>query len=282
MPLVLHRHSRTSRYFTQPIAPGISIDMVFIPGGTFLMGSPDNEEDRQPSEGPQHSVTVPGFFMGKYPVTQAQWKAVIDRTQPIKRNLQPVPSSFKGDDLPVDSVSWLDVEEFCLRLSESCDREYRLPSEAQWEYACRAGTTTPFHFGNTISSDIANYRAQDWEIGGSTYSGKYGQGSLGEFRQETMAVGSLKLANQFGLYDMHGNVWEWCLDDWQDNYKTTSADGSAQIDTNENEKNLKVLRGGSWLHNPRNCRSASRDRTSSGDRSNRIGFRLCSPARIFP
>jgi formylglycine-generating enzyme required for sulfatase activity len=282
MPLVLRRHSKTAKYFRQAIAPDISIDMVYIPGGTFLMGSPDNEEDRQPNEGPQHSVTLPDFFMGKYPVTQAQWKAVVDRTTTIKRDLKPSPFHFKGDDLPVENISWLDAEEFCLRLSKLGDREYRLPSEAQWEYACRAGTTTPFHFGNTISSDIANYHAQDLEIRDSTYSGKYGQGSLGEFRERTTPVGLLKLANQFGLYDMHGNVWEWCLDDWQDNYKTTPTDGSAWIDTSESENPKKVLCGGSWLHIPWICRSASRSRNSSDFRHNTIGFRLCSPARILP
>ncbi len=282
MPLVLRRHSKTAKYFTQTIGPGVSIDMVQIEGGTFLMGSPETEEERQSNEGPQHSVTVPDFFMGKYPVTQAQWKAVVDRTQAINCDLKPSPSHFKGDDLPVENISWLEAEEFCLRLSESGDREYRLPSEAQWEYACRAGTTTPFHFGNTISSDIANYRAQDLEIGGSTYSGKYAQGSLGEFREETTPVGSLKLANQFGLYDMHGNIWEWCLDDWHNDYKTAPIDGSAWTDVDETEKPLKVLRGGSWLNDPRNCRSASRSRNSSDDRDYEFGFRLSSPARILP
>ncbi|NJM48155.1 MAG: formylglycine-generating enzyme family protein [Alkalinema sp. RU_4_3] len=279
----LRRHSKTAKYFTQTIAPSVSIDMVYISGSTFLMGSPDDEEDRQPSEGPQHPVTVPDFFMGKYPVTQAQWQAVVDRTQSIKRDLKSSPSHFKGNDnLPVESVSWLDAEEFCLRLSKLGDREYRLPSEAQWEYACRAGTSTPFHFGNTISADIANYRAQDCKIGDSSYSGKYGQGSLGEFREKTTPVGSFKLANQFGLYDMHGNIWEWCLDDWHNDYKTAPIDGSAWTNVDETKNSLKVLRGGSWSNIPWDCRSASRDRNSSDDRINEVGFRLCSPARILP
>jgi formylglycine-generating enzyme required for sulfatase activity len=282
MPLVLYHHPKTAKYFTQTIAPGISIDMVYIPGGTFLMGSPDNEEDRQPSEGPQHSVTVPNFFMGKYPVTQAQWKAVVDRTQSIKRDLNLTPSNFKGDDLPVESVSWLDAEEFCLRLSKLCDRNYQLPSEAQWEYACRAGTTTPFHCGNTISSDIANYRAQDWKIEETTYSGKYSQGELGEFRKTTIPVGSLKLANQFGLYDMHGNVWEWCLDHWHENYQKAPTDSSEWLDTKASENTSRVRRGGSWDNFPGDCRSASRNRYYSDYGSDFISFRLLSPIRDLP
>jgi formylglycine-generating enzyme required for sulfatase activity len=282
MPLILRRHPKTAKYFTQAIGPGVSIDMVYIPGGTFLMGAPDNEEGREPHEGPQHSVTVPDFFMGKYPVTQAQWRAVADRTQSIKRDLNPSPSHFKGDDLPVENVIWLEAEEFCLRLSKLSDRNYQLPSEVQWEYACRGGTTTPFHSGNTTSSDIANYRAQDWKIGVTTYPGKYDQGALGEFREKTTPVGLLKLANPFGLYDMHGNVWEWCLDHWHDDYQTAPTDGSAWIDAETSERALKVLRGGSWYISPKNCRSASRGGSFSDERSTDLGFRLLSPARILP
>jgi formylglycine-generating enzyme required for sulfatase activity len=282
MALVLQRRSATAKYFTQEITKGVSIDMVYIPGGTFKMGSPETEEGHQSNESPQHSVTVPAFFMGKTPVTQAQWKAVADRLPQINHQLNPKPSHFDGNNYPVESVSWHDAIEFCARLSKLSDREYSLPSETQWEYACRAGTTTPFHFGETIDSAIANYRAQDWEIGGRTYPGKYGQGKLGEFRNKTTPVGSFKVANTFGLYDMHGNVWEWCMDHWHDSYINASTDGSAWLDENSTENAARVRRGGSWSSYPRNCRSASRYGSGADFRSDTFGFRLISPARILP
>jgi formylglycine-generating enzyme required for sulfatase activity len=152
MPLTLQRSRYQAQHFTQIITEGVGIDMVLIPGGSFQMGASEQEEDFYEDETPQHPVTVPSFCMGQYPVTQAQWAAVATLTQ-IKRHLDPQPSNFPGDDLPVEQVSWLDAEEFCLRLSEHVQQEYRLPTEAEWEYACRAGTTTPFHFGKTISSE---------------------------------------------------------------------------------------------------------------------------------
>jgi formylglycine-generating enzyme required for sulfatase activity len=283
MPLILQRRTATAQYFTQEITKGVSIDMVYIPGGTFKMGSPATEEGHQESESPQRTVTVPAFFMGKYPVTQAQWKAVADRLPQINHKLNPKPSHFDGNNYPVESVSWHDAIEFCARLSKLSDREYSLPSEAQWEYACRAGTTTPFHFGETIDSAISNYRAQDWEIDKSTtYPGKYGQGKLGVFRQSTTAVGSFKVANAFGLYDMYGNVWEWCMDHWHDSYINAPNDDSAWIDENASENDYRLLRGGSWSSDPGYCRSASRSWSGAGLRDYYIGFRVISPARIFP
>jgi formylglycine-generating enzyme required for sulfatase activity len=280
--LILQRRSKTAKYFTQEIRNGVSIDMVQIPGGTFDMGSPETEEGRQSSESPQHQVTLPAFFMGKYPITQAQWRSVVSSTTQVKRKIDLEPSNFDGDDLPVEKVSWLDAEEFCLRLSKLSDREYRLPTEAEWEYACRAGTTTPFHFGATIGSDIANYRAQDLEGGKTNYPGKYGPGELGKFRETTTSVGSFKIANRFGLYDMHGNVWEWCLDHWHDSYADAPEDGSAWLDLSAEENAPRVLRGGSWDDYPANCRSASRDWHYAAYRLIVIGFRLVSPARILP
>jgi formylglycine-generating enzyme required for sulfatase activity len=282
MALVLQRRSATAKYFTQEITKGVSIDMVYIPGGTFEMGSPETEEGHASNESPQHTVKVPAFFMGKNPVTQAQWKAVADRLPQINRKLNPKPSRFDGNNYPVENVSWHDAIEFCARLSKLSDREYSLPSEAQWEYACRAGTTTPFHFGGTIDSAIANYRAQDRKIGETIYLGKYGQGKLGEFRNKTTPVGSFKVANTFGLYDMHGNVLEWCMDHWHDSYIDAPTDGFAWIDENASENAQRVLRGGSWLSRPRNCRSASRIGRGADDRSFDIGFRVISPARILP
>ncbi|NEO21280.1 MAG: formylglycine-generating enzyme family protein, partial [Moorea sp. SIO4A5] len=126
--------------------------MVAIPEGSFIMGSPETEEGHTNDESPQHRVTVTSFFMGKYPVTQAQWQAVAALPQ-VNRELEPDPSHFKGKNRPVEQVSWYDAVEFCERLSQYTKRPYRLPSEAEWEYACRAGTTTPFHFGETITTD---------------------------------------------------------------------------------------------------------------------------------
>jgi formylglycine-generating enzyme required for sulfatase activity len=281
MTLVLKHRTAKAKYFTQEITKRVGIDMIYIPGGTFEMGSPETEEGHQSSESPQHIIKLPAFFMGKYPITQAQWKAVADLPK-VNLQLNPKPSHFDGNNYPVENVSWHDAIEFCARLSQLSDREYNLPSEAQWEYACRAGTTTPFHFGETIGSDIANYRAQELESVQTNYSGKYHQGELGEFRQKTTPVGFFKVANAFGLYDMHGNVWEWCMDHWHENYEEAPIDGSAWLDENASEDALRVLRGGSWNLNPKPCRSASRFRYWAADRFGYLGFRLFSPARTLP
>jgi formylglycine-generating enzyme required for sulfatase activity len=255
-----------AQYFTEYLGNGVTLDMVAIRGGTFTMGSPETEAESRNSERPQHEVTVPPFSMGKYPITQAQWRSVAALTQ-INRELKPNPSHFKGDDLPVESISWYDAVEFCDRLSQLTGRNYRLPSEAEWEYACRGGTTTPFHFGETITPKLANYNGE------YTYS----SGSKGEYRKKTTPVGYFKVANAFGLYDLHGNVWEWCADHWHESYKGASVDGSAWIDSTNN--NYRMLRGGSWSLSQRNCRSGCRlylDAPDDGYDS--IGFRVAVPA----
>jgi len=271
---VTNRDNRQAEFFAQDLGNGLTIEMVAIPGDKFLMGSPATEDERRKNESPQHEVTVQAFFIGKYPVTQAQWKAVAALPQ-INRNLKASPSKFKGVNFPVEQVSWYDAVEFCARLSRETRRTYRLPSEAEWEYACRAGTKTPFHFGETITTDVANYN------GNSTY----GSGPNGEYRQKTTPVGSFQVANAFGLYDMHGNLWEWCADIWHSNYKGAPTDGSVWDDENENNylfrllPRFRLLRGGSWYYDPEYCRSACRLSNIPGDlHSYVIGFRVVCEA----
>ena len=265
--IIIHEYERTAQYFIENLGNGIQLEMVMIPSGSFMMGLPETEEGSTKNERPQHQVTIKAFCLGKYQVTQAQWKAVAAFPQ-VNKELKLDPSRFKGDNRPVEQVSWEDAVEFCDRLSNHTKRQYRLPSEAEWEYACRAGTTTPFHFGQTITTDLANYN------GGRVY----GQGPKGVYREETTEVGSFGVANNFGLYDMHGNVWEWCQDDWHNNYEGAPTDGSAWLD-NEESSDRKLLRGGSWAYNPGGCRSAYRHYGNLVVSIYNIGFRVvCSGA----
>ncbi|ACC85070.1 formylglycine-generating enzyme family protein [Nostoc punctiforme] len=275
---------QTAQCFIEDLGNGIKLEMVLLQRGSFLMGAPETEEGSSDDERPQHEVTVPTFFIGKYPLTQAQWKAVAALPQ-VNKELKAKPSRFKGADRPVEQVSWEDAVEFCDRLTAHTKRQYRLPSEAEWEYACRAGTTSPFHFGETITTDLANYQGTDNKE--YEWSGSYGRGPKGIYRQETTPVGSFGVANAFGLYDMHGNVWEWCLDNWHDNYEGAPIDGSAWLNDNNNfsqKKENAVLRGGSWLGYPYDCRSASRDYYWAGRDIilYTIGFRVvCAVGRIL-
>jgi formylglycine-generating enzyme required for sulfatase activity len=279
MKLILREERRKARFYPEDLGNGIRLEMVLIRGGRFMMGSPEDEPERYEDEGPQHEVTIAPFFMSKYPVTHAQWRVVAELPQ-IDQNLDPDPSNFKGDDHPVERVSWLEAKEFCARLEKQTNRPYRLPTEAEWEYACRAGTTTPFYFGETITTDLANYCGEDRTIDGNFYSGSYGRGPKGSYRQETTSVGSFP-ANAFGLYDMHGNVWEWCEDHWHSNYEGAPIDGSKWLDLEQKEPNY-VLRGGSWYHNPWGCRSATRNGDTAGLRFNRLGFRVvCVASRTL-
>ena len=223
-------------------------EMILIPGGTFLMGSSEITH-----EGPQHEVTVSPFLMGRYPVTQAQYQAIMGNN----------PARFKGDYRPVEQVSWNDAMEFCDRLSKKLGQPYTLPSEAQWEYACRAGTTTPFHFGETITTDLANYHGD--------YT--YGAGPKGIYRKATTDVGSFP-PNGFGLYDMHGNVWEWCLDHFHDSYNGAPTDGNAWVTGGDSD--LRILRGGSWNDDPRYCSCVCRYYYYPDVRYSYDGFRVVS------
>jgi len=278
--LLTHRYPRRTEHRVEELGNGINLELVAISGGSFQMGSPASEEGRNwyqnfekrltDPEGPRHRVTVKPLLMSKYPITQVQWR-VVAALPKVDQDLNPDPSQFKGDNRPVEQVSWRDAVEFCDRLSRQMGRAYRLPSEAEWEHACRAGTTTPFHFGETLTTDLANYRSIDWEYEGKTYPGSYGAGPKGEFRQQTTEVGSFS-PNSFGLYDVHGNVWEWCLDHWHHSYQGAPTDGSAWV--SGKDSNFRLLRGGSWSINPWGCRSANRFRRDPDRRDNRFGFRV--------
>ncbi|MEA5597381.1 formylglycine-generating enzyme family protein [Rivularia sp. UHCC 0363] len=269
--VVIQKERRQTSGYVESLSEAVSLEMVAIPAGRFLMGSPNDEPERRDSESPQHEVTVSTFFMSKYPVTQAQWNVVAGLPQ-VERELEIDPSSFKGADRPVEKVSWLDASEFCARLSQLTGKEYRLPTEAEWEYACRAGTTTPFHFGETITPDLAN---SNWY---PTYN-KIRVTKEKDF-EGTTPVGQFAVANAFGLYDMHGNVWEWCVDQWYSNYEGAPTDGSAWIGETPSEQAYYVLRGGSWNIDPRNCRSAARDRYDARFRALNFGFRVVCSASV--
>ena len=274
---IVNRSQGSARQKIEDLGNGVSLEMVKIPGGRFLMGSPDTEAERMDREGPQHYVDVPEFFMGKYVVTQGQWKAIAYRTDlKVKLDLELDPSRFKERDKnidrwkrPVECVNWYKAVEFCKRLSKLTGRNYRLPSEAEWEYACRAGTTTPFYFGETITTELVNYDDK--------YT--YGNGPKGEYRGQTIPVGQFP-ANAFGLYDMHGNVWEWCADEFHQNYADVPTYGSIWLN---GDKNRSPLRGGSWVLYPYYCRSAFRNyflRRDGHDYAS--GFRLvCDGGRTL-
>ncbi|MDJ0725875.1 MAG: bifunctional serine/threonine-protein kinase/formylglycine-generating enzyme family protein [Prochloraceae cyanobacterium] len=282
---IIDRTNKQAEYFTEDLGNGITLDLVAIPGGTFMMGAPETEEGSSDYERPQHRVTVPPFYMGKFLVTQAQWKQVASFPK-IDLDLESNPSTFNGDKLPVETITWYQAKEFCHRLSQRTGKQYRLPSEAEWEYACRAGTTTPFYFGETITSDLANYCGETerskqmyamWmdmfdEVGihleeekidflKKTFSSSYENGPQGEYRKKTTPVGIFP-PNAFGLYDMHGNLSEWCEDFFHKNYQGAANDGSvwlAQEDFNSIMGKAKIIRGGSFLKTPSLCTSAYRD-----------------------
>jgi formylglycine-generating enzyme required for sulfatase activity len=302
----------------------VEIPLVKIPAGEFLMGSPLDEAERYDDEGPQHVVTLGSFFLSQTPITQAQWREVAGwRARPGEnwgRELEPEPSFFQprsnpnarsysegrfslleretdSDQRPVDNVGWLDAMEFCNRLSQRTGRHCTLPSEAQWEYACRAGTSSPFHFpfhfGATITSALVNYD------GNTTYA----DGPEGVYRRQTTPVGMFP-ANAWGLHDMHGNVWEWCLDHWHDSYEGAPTDGSAWLNDSSSDEGSRLLRGyegaptdgsawlndsssdegsrllrgGAWYNDPGYCRSAHRAPFRPELALDSVGFRVvCLP-----
>jgi len=265
-----------AKCYLESLVNGSTLEMVQIPAGTFKMGSPSSEKEviSQDSiknfgadlgyygqEYPQHAVTVPSFYMGRFEVTQAQWRAVALLPK-VRRELASEPWVFKGDDLPVENVTRLDAGEFCERLSRATMRKYRLPTEAEWEYACRAGTSTTFHFGETIAPEFVNFNG----------SYPWASGSWGIERQETTPVGSFGFANSFGLYDMHGNVREWCMDVWHDTYDGAPTDGSAWMVGGDDT--FGVTRGGDWFQMGSGARSASRRQWETISHNSECGFRV--------
>ncbi len=278
---VLDRRSESSRYYIEQLTGGQTLELVEIPAGAFLMGSDQTELEgikksyirgidreikesllrRVNSETPQHMVKVAAFYMSKHEITQSQWRAIAGLPK-VNRELMSDPSQFKGGNRPVEKVSWEDAVEYCERLTRATGRKYRLPTEAEWEYAARAGTSSHFHFGEGILTEWVNYNGKF----------TFGTSPRGEFRQQTVPVGSLALANPFGLFDMHGNVWEWCQDTWHDNYESAPEDGKAWA--KGEIQYLKAIRGGAWDSSGGESRSGSRNKMTSTIRLNNIGFRV--------
>lgn len=263
---------QTAQSWQEDLGKNIFLEMIVIPQGLFWMGSPSTEPGYHSSQSPEHFVTIQSFSMSQYPITQAQWQAIAKRP-PVKIDLNPYPAHFEDNQRPVEQVTWYEAEEFCARLSQLTERNYRLPSEAEWEYACRANTTTPFHFGPTITTDLANYSGVDWEYQGKLCNeGAYGQGPQGEDRRETTPVDHFKIANPFGLCDLHGNVREWCADHWHNNYHDAPTDGRVWIEGGDSSR--RVLRGGSWNVGPKKCRSSYRVKYRADASLYDIGFRV--------
>ncbi len=244
---------------TENLPNGITLKMVSLPAGQFLMGSPDSDPDARDNEKPPHQVQVNGFAIGKYSVTQAQYEAVMGKNPSHFKNNSWLKNNLQN---PVEQVSWNDAQAFCQKLSQITGKTYRLPTEAEWEYACRAGTTTRYYFGDD-ASQLGDYA---WYIANS--------------QSKTHPVGQKK-PNAWGLYDMSGNVWEWCEDDWHDNYIGAPTDGSAWINNNDND--YRIRRGGSWYYDPNNCRSAYRSNYNRrGLTDDDFGFRVvCGAGRTL-
>jgi formylglycine-generating enzyme required for sulfatase activity len=245
--ITVTRHS--AEQFTESLGNHVSLDMLRIPAGIFQMGSLWHHENSD--EQPQHLVTIKAFMMSKFLVTQAQWKAIMGKLPPCR---------FKGDNLPVERVSWSDAQKFCQRLSKQTRRTYQLPSETQWEYACRAGTSTPFSFGETITVDVANFNGEH----------TFRDEPRGTYFHSTNTGGKFP-PNAFGLYDMHGNLWEWCADNWLDDYSASPRDSSSY---QNKDSHYRVARGGSWHEPPELCRSATRIKFLESDAEEFIGFRV--------
>jgi formylglycine-generating enzyme required for sulfatase activity len=269
---IIEKKMEQAQYYEEDLGTGVKLEMVKIPAGTFMMGTSESEisdvvanyikynygvSEKNASkyvggETPQHKVTMGEFYIGKYQITQEQWERVMGSN----------PSGFEGSKLPVEQVSWNDGVEFCKKLSGKTGKEYRLPSEAEWEYAARGGKTTPFGFGETITPSIVNYDGNY----------PYANAPRGEYKAKTIEVGSLGIANGFGLYDMSGNVREWCQDPWHKSYK--GAPNDARVWEKKADNKYRVVRGGSWNYFSNDCRAANRFRLMPGGSSDCVGLRV--------
>ena len=240
-----------------PFAP----EMVVVTPGRFMMGSPEGEERWQAydgSEGPRHEVAIDyRLAVGRFPVTFAEWDLATELGGPDHR---PNDQGWGRGQRPVINVSWDDAIAYCSWLQKMTGQQYRLLSEAEWEYVCRAGTETPFWWGDQISTEQANYNGNH----------TYGSGSKGEYREKTVPVDHFK-PNPWGLYQVHGNVWEWCADPWHENYNGAPEDGSVW---QGGDTSLRVVRGGAWYNTPQYLRSANRGRGNSDLRNDGLGFRV--------
>jgi formylglycine-generating enzyme required for sulfatase activity len=238
-----------ARQFVEHLGHGLDLELIALPGGMFRMGTLGKQG--YDDERPVHQVTVAPFLMSKYLITQAQWRSIMGTPH----------GRFTGDRLPIERVSWHDAVRFRERLSKRTGHAYRLPSEAQWEFACRTGTSTPFHYGETITTEVANYNGE------FVYHGE----PKGVYRHATTPVEQFP-PNAFGLHDMHGNLWEWCADAWHDSYAGAPTDDRVWQSTGK--ETYRVARGGSWHDIPGVCRSAARLKVNAEDAEEILGFRV--------
>jgi formylglycine-generating enzyme required for sulfatase activity len=228
---------------------GVALEMAAIPGGYYQMGSA--RSSGYPDEHPLHLVNIAPFYLGRTLVRQDQWQAVMGKLPPVR---------FRGPNRPIEQIRWRDAEEFCRRLTRKTGLIIRLPNESEWEYACRAGTVAPFSCGATITTEFANYVGEGYQ---------FAQEPPGIYRHGTTDVGSFP-PNGFGLWDMHGNLWEWCADTWHEDYTGAPATQAAWVGS---DTDWRVARGGSWHEPPQHCRSATRLRVLAGEREEFIGMR---------
>jgi formylglycine-generating enzyme required for sulfatase activity len=242
-----------NRLIVEKLSTDVNLTMIYVPDGQFIMGSSNNLER------PQHRVHLSSFHIGKYPITQLQWRIVCETVPAIDLELNPRPAYFVGDDLPIENINWYQAKEFCKRLSKLTGKTYRLPSESEWEYSCRAGTHTLYNCGDKLTIEVANFN----------------MGSLADAvnggQQKTNPVGMFP-PNPWGIHDLHGNVWEWCEDIWHENYLNAPNDGAPWVDGGKNDH--RVLRGGSWFNNAWNCRTTNRNWVKPDIQSWLYGFRV--------